>query len=69
MKVINFMDLGNGINFRIKNSDDSYTEYVKIPEERISCCQVWNAVLTADQSKKQQIMPLTSIETEYNDQL
>ena len=36
MKIINFMDLGDGTNFRVKQADDSYIEYVKIPEERIS---------------------------------
>jgi hypothetical protein len=67
MKIINFMDLGDGISFRVKQADDSYIEYVKIPEERVSCCTVFNAVLAADKSQKHQIMPLTQIETEYND--
>jgi hypothetical protein len=67
MKVINFMDLGDGTHFRIKQADDSYIEYVKIPEERVSCCKVFNAVLAADHGQKHQIMPLTQIETEYND--
>jgi hypothetical protein len=67
MKVINFMDLGDGTHFRVKQADDSYIEYVKIPEQRVSCCQVFNAVLAADQSQKHQIMPLTPTETEYND--
>jgi hypothetical protein len=41
MKVINFMDLVDGTRFRIKQADDSYIEYVKITEERISCCKVF----------------------------
>jgi hypothetical protein len=67
MRVINFMDLGDGTSFRIKQADDSYIEYVKIPEERISCCKAFNAVLAADHGQKHQIMPLTQTETEYND--
>jgi hypothetical protein len=67
MRVINFMDLEDGKNFRIKQADDSYIEYVKIPEERISCCTAFNAVLSADRSQKHQIVPLTQIEIEYND--
>lgn len=65
MRVINFMDLGEGTHFRVKQNDGSYIEYIKIPEERITCCKVFNAALLSDQSQKSQMMPLTGIEIDY----
>lgn len=37
-------------------------EYIKIEDERVSCCRVNNAVMTSDPSKKTQINNLTEVE-------
>ena len=53
-----FMDLSTGTKF--SKPEDSQTIYVKIDEERISCCKVLNAV-NANNSEKIQVLPLTEV--------
>jgi hypothetical protein len=38
-------------------------EYIKIPEERVSCCSVLNAVQADNRSTKVQVAPITEVET------
>lgn len=62
MSTKKFMDLSVGDRF--KSGD---VEYVKIPDERVSCCTVYNAAKADETSTKIQVLPLT--EVEVNDQL
>lgn len=62
MSTKKFMDLSVGTKFKTNN-----IEYIKIPDERISCCTVHNAAKADEQNTKVQILPLT--EVEIDDQL
>jgi hypothetical protein len=57
MATKKFSELSNGQQFTFNSID-----YIKIPEERISCCSVLNAVQANDRSIKIQITPITEVE-------
>lgn len=57
MSVEQFQNLAVGTKFRYNN-----TEYVKIENERVSCCRNNNAVMVADATQKTQIAPITEVE-------
>lgn len=57
MQNVQFKDLKTGDNFKYNN-----LEYVKISEERISCCKYLNAALSSDKKNKIQVKPLTNVE-------
>jgi hypothetical protein len=57
MKTVQFKDLNVGDIFKYNN-----LEYVKIKEERISCCKYLNASLNSDKKNKIQVRPLTNVE-------
>jgi len=40
------------------------TEYVKIKDERISCCKLFNATLSTDSNQKHFIVPVTEVEVQ-----
>lgn len=52
-----FSTLENGTKFTHNG-----TEYVKVPEHRISCCSFTNAAQTNDTNKKIGIPPATEVE-------
>lgn len=56
------MDLAVGVKFTASLNGGPTTEYVKIQEERISCCSVLNAQTTANGGPKVQFLPLAEIE-------
>lgn len=60
--MIKFMDLFVGQKFRASVNGGPLSEYIKIPEERISCCHVLTAALVADPNQKVQITPLVEVE-------
>jgi hypothetical protein len=51
-----FVDLQIDTKFKLDNQ-----EYIKIPEERISCCKVLNAKIIST-NEKVQIVPITEVE-------
>lgn len=57
-----FMDLPVGQKFKTSVNNGPVSEYVKIQEERMSCCLVINAALVADKTQRVQILPLTEVE-------
>lgn len=57
MQNIEFKDLKTGDTFKYNN-----LEYIKIAEERISCCKCFNAALNSDKKNKIQVKPLTNVE-------
>lgn len=57
-KVINFHEVAVGSEFILNG-----TKYVRIPDERISCCQVMNAAESANRAVKIQVVPITQVET------
>jgi hypothetical protein len=57
-----FMDLAVGLKFTASLNGGPVSEYVKIQEERISCCTVLNAQSTAASSPKVQFLPLAEVE-------
>lgn len=57
MSQTRFVDIAVGTKFKVENK-----EYTKIQDERISCCKLFNAVLSADPTKKHFIVPITEVE-------
>jgi hypothetical protein len=57
-----FMDLAVGLKFTASLNGGPITEYIKIQEERISCCSVLNAQATASNGQKVQFLPLAEVE-------
>jgi hypothetical protein len=57
MATKKFSDLSHGQQFTYNSM-----EYIKIPEERISCCSVLNAVQADNRANKIQITPITEVE-------
>lgn len=60
--MVKFMDLTIGQKFKTSINGGPISEYIKIPEERMSCCSVLNAVLVTDSKQKVQVTPLTEVE-------
>jgi len=56
---LKFMDVPVDTIFIFENN-----KYKKIPEERISCCTVMNAVSAANAEQKVNILPLIEVEVE-----
>lgn len=56
------MDLAVGSKFKASLNGGPITEYIKIPDERISCCSVLNAQSTVSDGPKVQFLPLAEIE-------
>lgn len=56
-KVINFHEVAVGNEFVLNGK-----KYVRIPDERISCCQVMNAAEFDNRSVKIQVVPVTQVE-------
>jgi hypothetical protein len=54
-----FADLSVGTIFVLNG-----TEYVKIKDERISCCKLFNATLSTDSKQKHFIVPITEVEVQ-----
>lgn len=52
-----FVDIPVGTKFMFENK-----EYIKIPDNRISCCQVLNAQLASDANQKIMIVPVSDVE-------
>jgi hypothetical protein len=65
MAIKKFMEVTVGQTFKLKNEQGAVNDYVKLTEERISCCKSINAALLADQNQRIQVLPL--IEVEVND--
>jgi len=57
MSLQKFADIAIGTKFKTDNK-----EYIKIQDERISCCKLFNAVLATDSTKKHFIIPITEVE-------
>jgi hypothetical protein len=57
-----FSDIANGTKFTFNG-----IEYTKIPEERISCCQFYNAVQTSNTAAKIGVTPITEVEVQDNE--
>ena len=49
-----FVDIAIGTKFSFEGND-----YIKIKDERITCCKVNNAVLAADTNQKTMIIPVS----------
>lgn len=60
--MVKFMDLNIGQKFKTSVNGGPVSEYIKVPEERMSCCFVLNAALVADTQQRVQITPLTEVE-------
>ena len=60
--MVKFMDLTVGLKFKASLNGGPITEYIKIPDERISCCSVLNAQSTGTNSQKVQFLPLAEVE-------
>jgi len=60
--MVKFMDLTVGQKFRASINGGPTSEYIKIPEERMSCCHVLTASLLSDPTQKVQITPLVEVE-------
>ena len=56
-KIINFHEVVVGNEFMMNGK-----KYVRIPDERISCCQVMNAAEADNRSVKIQVIPITQVE-------
>jgi hypothetical protein len=59
MATQKFMDIAIGSVFTFENN-----KYTKIPEQRISCCSVMNAVSTTNAEQKVNILPLIEVEVD-----
>ena len=51
-----FVDIAIGTKFSFEGND-----YIKIKDERITCCKVNNAVLAADTNQKTMIVPVSEV--------
>ena len=56
-KIINFHEVAVGNEFMLNGK-----KYVRIPDERISCCQVMNAAEVDNRAVKIQVIPVTQVE-------
>lgn len=56
-RIVNFHEVAVGTEFTLNG-----VKYVRIPDERISCCQVMNAAESANRTVKTQIVPITQVE-------
>jgi hypothetical protein len=54
--TLKFVDLKTGDRFLLNNK-----EHLRIDDERISCCKVFNAKIVATEEKVQ-IIPITEVE-------
>jgi hypothetical protein len=59
--MVKFMDLAVGLKFKASLNGGDVIEYIKIQEERVSCCTVLNAQPTGS-SQKVQFLPLAEVE-------
>ncbi len=57
MATKKFSEVTNGQRFTMNS-----IEYIKIPEERVSCCSALNAVQADNRSAKVQVAPITEVE-------
>lgn len=57
MSLKKFIDVQIGQKFTLNG-----IEYVKIPDERVSCCHVNNASQVNDTNTKIQVIPITEVE-------
>jgi hypothetical protein len=57
-----YSEISNGTKFILDG-----IEYIKIPEERISCCQFYNAVQSGNASAKIGVTPITEVEVKDNE--
>lgn len=56
-RIINFHDIAVGSEFMLNGK-----KYVRIADERVSCCQVKNAAEADNASVKIQVIPVTQVE-------
>lgn len=56
-KIINFHDVKVDQEFILNGK-----KYIRIPEERISCCQSLNAAEFENRNTKIQVVPITQVE-------
>jgi len=56
-KITNFHEVAVGSEFVLNGK-----KYVRIPDERISCCQVMNAAEADNRAVKIQVVPVTQVE-------
>jgi len=54
--MVRFVDIAVGTKFTFEEK-----EYVKIKDERITCCKVNNAALASDTNKKTMIIPVSDV--------
>lgn len=57
MSIKKFFDIPVGTAFTLNN-----VEYIKITEERISCCKALNAETVTEPKSKIQVIPITEVE-------
>jgi hypothetical protein len=57
-----FADIAVGTNFIHEGK-----QYVKIKDQRVTCCKVFNATLPNDPNQKFFIVPITEVEVTNND--
>jgi hypothetical protein len=62
MAIKKFMEVTVDQIFKLTNAQGAVSEYKKIAEERISCCQAINAELLADPKQRIQVLPLIEVE-------
>ena len=60
MSIKKFFDIPVGTTFTLNN-----VEYVKVTEDRISCCKVLNAETVTEPKTKIQVIPITEVEVKY----
>lgn len=56
-RMINFHEVAVGSEFLLNG-----IKYVRIPDERINCCQVMNAADINNRNTKIQVVPITQVE-------
>jgi hypothetical protein len=52
-----FVDIAIGTKFKFDNK-----EYIKIKDQRVTCCKVFNATLPDDPNQKFFIVPISEVE-------
>lgn len=55
MKDVQFKDLNVGDKFILNG-----TEYIRIPDKKVSCCKIFNATNAANPQETIQVKPLTT---------
>lgn len=55
--MVKFMDLELGSRFKMNG-----IEYIKTPDERVSCCTCFNARVIDNADQKIQVLPLIEVE-------